>query len=140
VPNHPPVWLLAICAALGPMAVTIALPANTQIMRDFDTEYGIAQLMLTVYLGVMGCALLITGYLSDRFGRRPVMIIGMIVFAVGSLLTAISPSLETLLAGRAVQGLGAATGQSLSRAIIRDLYGRDKAASITLCLDAMFIR
>ena len=112
------------------MAVTIALPANTQIMRDFNTEYGIAQLMLTVYLGVMGCALLVTGYLSDRFGRRPVMITGMFVFALGSLLTAISPSLEALLIGRAVQGLGAATGQSLSRAIIRDLYGRDKAASM----------
>lgn len=126
----PPVWLLVLCCALGPLSMTIAVPANTQIMRDFATEYGIAQLILTVYLCAMALSQLFLGALSDRHGRRPIMIAGLIIFILGSIICAFAPSLEVLLLGRAVQGAGGSVGISMSRAIVRDVFSRAKSASV----------
>lgn len=126
----PPVWLLVMCVALGPFTMTIVLPANTQIMRDFATEYGVAQLVLTAYLASMAVSQLFMGFLSDRFGRRPVMLIGLAVYTVGSLLAWVAPTLETLLFSRMIQGFGTATALSLARATVRDVFPREKSASV----------
>jgi len=126
----PPIWLLVVCVALGPFTMTIVLPANTQIMRDFATEYGVAQLVLTAYLISMAISQLFMGFLSDRFGRRPVMLIGLLVFAIGSLLAMLAPTLETLLTSRMIQGFGTATSLSLSRATVRDVFPREKSAEV----------
>lgn len=126
----PAPWLLVLCVAMGPLAMTAAVPANTQIMRDFSTEYGVAQTMLTFYLIAMSISQLFLGFLSDRFGRRPIMIAGLAIFAFGCLLSAIAPTLELLLFSRVVQGLGGSAGVSISRAIVRDVYSREKSASV----------
>lgn len=126
----PSAWILVLCSAIGPVAMTVAVPANTQIMRDFATEYGVAQLILTVYLFAVAVAQLFLGAYSDRFGRRPVMIHGLIIFGVGSVVCALSHSLEALLIGRAIQGAGGSVGISISRAIVRDVYSRSKSASV----------
>jgi len=67
-PRLPPVWLLIILVAMGPLTLTIAIPANSAIMREFATTYGVAQLMLTVYLAAMAVSQLFMGFLSDRSG------------------------------------------------------------------------
>ncbi len=126
----PPVWLLVMCVALGPFTMTIVLPANTQIMRDFATEYGVAQLVLTAYLASMAVSQLFMGFLSDRFGRRPVMLIGLVVYTLGCLVALLAPTLETLLFCRMIQGFGTATALSLSRATVRDVFPREKSASV----------
>lgn len=131
--NHrllPPIWLLILCSAIGPVAMTTPVPAVTQIMRDFVTDYGSVQLMLTSYLVATGLAQLFLGALSDQFGRRPVMLAGLIVFSAGSLLCAVAETLEVLIIGRFIQGVGGAAGLALSRAIVRDVYDRSKTASV----------
>ncbi len=126
----PPIWLLILCSAIGPVAMTTPVPAVTEMMRDFATDYGSVQLTLTAYLIATGLAQLFLGALSDQFGRRPVMLAGLLVFSVGSLLCAAAETLEVLIIGRFIQGVGGAAGLALSRAIVRDVYDRSKTASI----------
>ena len=99
-------------------------------MLDFDAPYAVAQSTLTLFLFAMGVSQLFMGYLSDRFGRRPVMMAGLFLMGVGSLLAATSENLTILLISRLIQGVGGAAGISLSRAIVRDVYGREKSASV----------
>jgi len=129
-PQLPPVWLLIVLVAMGPLTMTIAIPANSAIMREFATTYGVAQLMLTVYLAAMAISQLCMGFLSDRFGRRPLIIAGLVIFILGSIIAAAAPSLEVLLFARVIQGFGGSTGQALSRATVRDVFPRDKSASV----------
>ncbi len=126
----PPVWLLVMCSAIGPIAMTITQPATSQLMRDFSAGYGVAQLVITVYLVATAVASLVLGPLSDRYGRRHVMMAGLSLFLLGNLLCLFSTSLEVLLLGRLVQGAGGAVGITLSRAIVRDVHSMEKSASI----------
>ena len=122
--------LLIGISALGPIAMNGVLPANSAIMDDLQTRYGVAQLVLTVFLLANFVAQLIFGPAADRYGRRPVMILSLTIFSVGSFLCAIAPSIEALLAARFVQGFGGAACVFLPRTIVRDLYSRDRAASV----------
>jgi len=126
----PPIWLLVLCSAIGPVAMTITQPAAGHIMAEFSSSYGVAQLVITVYLVATACSALVLGPLSDRFGRRPVMIGGLGLFFFGSIVCIISPSLEVLLVGRFIQGCGGAVGMTLSRAIIRDVRSMEESASL----------
>ncbi|MBX2824117.1 MAG: multidrug effflux MFS transporter [Gammaproteobacteria bacterium] len=126
----PPFWLLIVVSALGPIVLNGVLPANTRIAQDFSVPYGSAQMVLTVYLVATMFAQIVLGNLADRYGRRPVMIGGMLVFALGSLLCSLSISLEMLLLGRLVQGAGSSVCMVLPRTVIRDVFTRDRAASM----------
>ena len=84
--------------------------------------------MLSLSLAAMALATLAWGPLSDRFGRRPIMVAGMAIAALGSALAAFAPSLGVALAGRLMQATGAAAGMVLARAVAQDVYGRGGAA------------
>lgn len=126
----PPIWLLILVAGIGPLGMNITLPATTQIMIELDSAYGQAQMVLTVYLLATAVSQLFLGQLSDVYGRRPLMLWGFAIFGVGSFVCAVSTDINMLLLGRAVQGLGGSVGISLSRVIVRDVYDREKSASI----------
>lgn len=126
---QPPLLLLVGISAIGPTALNGVLPANTAVMRDLATSYGMAQLVLTVYLVATMFSQLALGNLADRIGRRPVMIGSLLVFGIGGILCAVSTSIEALLVGRFVQGLGSSVCIFLTRTIMRDVHPRDKAAS-----------
>ncbi len=126
----PPVWLLILVAGVGPLAMNITLPATTDIMRELSASYGLAQLVLTLFLLSTAVSQLFLGSLSDHYGRRPIMMAGFVFFSAGSLICALAPNIESLLLGRVVQGLGGSVGISLSRVIVRDVYERDKSASL----------
>lgn len=128
-PLQPPLLLLVGISALGPITLNGVLPANTAIMKELSVEYSMAQLVLTVYLFATMVSQLALGNLSDKIGRRPVMIGSMIVFSIGSLICAAASTIEMLLVGRFVQGFGAAVCVFLTRTIMRDVHSRDKAAS-----------
>ncbi|MCB1754517.1 MAG: multidrug effflux MFS transporter [Gammaproteobacteria bacterium] len=126
----PPVWLLILVAGVGPLGMNITLPATTELMRDLGSSYGVAQLVLTLYLLSTAVSQLFLGSLSDVYGRRPVMLAGFVIFIVGSMICALASDTGTLLLGRVVQGLGGSVGISLSRVIVRDVFDREKSASV----------
>jgi DHA1 family bicyclomycin/chloramphenicol resistance-like MFS transporter len=122
--------VLALVASLGPITIHIIVPVLPDIARDFGAGSAGTQLALTLGLIAMATATLIHGPASDRFGRKPVLVIGLAMFFGGSLVCIWSPNIETLIAGRVVQSFGGAAGLVVSRAIVRDLFPREEAARI----------
>jgi DHA1 family bicyclomycin/chloramphenicol resistance-like MFS transporter len=120
--------ILAAITALGPMSMQIFLPALPAIQDAFTVTPGRAQLVLSSSLISIAIASLAHGPASDRFGLRPVMVVGLSIFLVGSVICALAPSIWILILGRVVQAVGGAAGMVISRAIIRDLYDRETAA------------
>ena len=125
----PSFWLLVFVSALGPISMNGVLPANVAVMEDLSVSYGQAQLVLTVFLASMLIFQLVSGALSDRIGRRAVVIGGLAFFCVGGLICASAQSIEWLLFGRFVQGSGSAVCISMPRTMVRDSLPRDQAAS-----------
>ncbi|MDP2286744.1 MAG: multidrug effflux MFS transporter, partial [Pseudohongiella sp.] len=128
------ILLLAAASALGPVAMQIMLPAIPIVRESFDISTGTAQLTLSLSMFSIALATLIYGPLSDRFGRRPVMLAGISITVLGSCLCMLAGSIEWLIAGRIVQAAGGAVGLVLARAIVRDVYDASDAAGIIATL------
>ncbi|MFK7854516.1 MAG: multidrug effflux MFS transporter [Granulosicoccus sp.] len=126
----PLLLLLIVVSAIGPMTLNGVLPATTAIMLELNTPYEMAQLVLTIFLLASLISQLVLGPAADRFGRRPIMLLGLCVFVVGSLVCAAAMSIEWLLFGRFIQGVGGAVCVFLPRTIVRDVFSRDRAASV----------
>ena len=122
--------LIVALTSLGPLSTDFYLPALPAIARALGTDTAGAQLTLSVYLLGFGFGQLLIGPLSDRFGRRPVMLWGMVVFVLSSAACAVAPTIETLVAARLVQAFGACVGPVLGRAVVRDVYGPHEAARV----------
>ena len=114
--------LIAACSAIGPIANNMLLPALPQIQRDFSATLPAAQTTISFYLISFAIGILFVGPLSDRFGRRPVIAGGLVIFIAGSLAAALAPTLNWLVFGRVVQALGASAGLTVARAVASDRY------------------
>jgi DHA1 family bicyclomycin/chloramphenicol resistance-like MFS transporter len=114
--------LLAGLAALGALATNIMLPAFPAMATDLGVAPKALSWALSVFFIVFALGQLVVGPLSDAIGRAPLVLGGLAVFIVGSLICAMAPSLPVLIAGRAVQALGACAASVLARAIARDLF------------------
>jgi len=126
----PPLWLLIVISATGPLVMNGVLPANTAIMADFESSYGTAQLVLSIFLLALLFGQILLGNAADRFGRRPIMLLSLVGFSVGGALCACAPNIESLLAARFVQGFFASACTFLPRAMVRDVFGQEKSASM----------
>lgn len=124
------VAILVSVSAINPLAINIFVPAMPSIMRGLDTDFASVQLALSSYLFATAVAQLVLGPLSDRLGRRPVLLGGLAVFVVASAICTLAPNAAVLIAARVLQGIGGCVGIVLGRAIIRDRYDRDRAASM----------
>ncbi len=122
--------MLVAAAATGPLALNIFMPSMPGLQREFATDYATVQLALTLYLVGVAVAQLFYGPLSDRYGRRPLMLAGLVLYIAGSGVSLVAPTIEVLIAGRVIQAVGGSAGIVLGRAIIRDLYERERAASM----------
>lgn len=122
--------LLAFLTALTSLAIDMSLPAMPQFERSFNA--GVAPVQLTLSLFLLGYALgqLVSGSLSDRVGRRPVLLVGISIYTVMGLLCAASTSLTMLIICRFVQGLAAAVGPIMARAIVRDRFTAREASAV----------
>lgn len=117
-------------SALGPMALNIFLPSMPGLARELGVDNAQVQLTLTLFLVTLGVAQLTYGPLSDRYGRRPMLLVGLWLYLAGSLVCTFAPGLDLLLVGRVLQAAGGCAGLVLGRAIIRDLYDRDRSAAM----------
>ncbi|HEX3862506.1 MAG TPA: multidrug effflux MFS transporter [Stellaceae bacterium] len=134
----PSLALLAAVTATGFCALHIVVPALPLLTKVFGDSPARVQLVLTLYLGGIAVGQLFYGPISDRFGRRPVLIAGLTLFLAGTLLCGFAWSLTILIVGRVLEALGACAGIVLGRAIIRDVYEREAAArGIALVMMAM---
>ncbi|WP_323750447.1 Bcr/CflA family multidrug efflux MFS transporter [Marinobacter sp.] len=129
--------LLAAAVALAPMAIDMYLPAFPQIGSDFGADTAQVQLTLSIYIAGFAFAQLICGPLADRFGRKPIMIGGMLIFALASISCALATNIEMLQLFRFLQALGGSAGPVLARAIVRDVYTPRDAAKILAMLAGM---
>jgi DHA1 family bicyclomycin/chloramphenicol resistance-like MFS transporter len=130
--------LLASLAALGILATNIMLPAFPPIAHDLGVDPRELALTLSVFFIVFASGQLLVGPLADAFGRRPLVIGGLAVFLAGSIVCALAPSLPVLIAGRAIQAVGACAASVLARAIARDLYsGAELTRALSLVMIAM---
>ncbi|MGJ8688060.1 MAG: multidrug effflux MFS transporter [Gammaproteobacteria bacterium] len=128
------ILLLAAVSALGPIAMQILLPGIPIIKESFAVSTSVAQLTLSLSMAAIAVATLAYGPLSDRYGRRPVLIAGISITIVGSLLCIMAPTIELLIAGRIVQAAGGAVGLVVARAIVRDVYDARESASVIATL------
>ena len=119
--------MLIAAAAIGPLALNIFIPSMPGIQHVFGVSYGIVQLALTLYLFAVAVAQLFIGSLSDRFGRRPVLVLGIALFLVGSVVCALAGNIVTLIVGRVIQAVGGCAGLVLGRAIARDIHDQEGA-------------
>lgn len=114
--------LLTALSAFGMLATNLYLPSLPSLARALETDARGAQATLSVFLAGFAVAQLIAGPLSDRYGRRPVLLAGAALYAAASALCAMAQSLDAMLAFRVMQAVGACAGTVLVRAILRDLY------------------
>ncbi|MGO4678013.1 multidrug effflux MFS transporter [Bosea sp. 2YAB26] len=119
--------VLAMLTALGPLSTDFYLPSLPDIVRVMQTDIAGAQATLSVFLFGFAGGQIFWGPLSDRVGRRPVLLVGLGIFMVSTLACAFAPSIEALTIARAVQALGASGPIVLSRAMVRDLYEGPRA-------------
>lgn len=120
--------LLTALVAFGAISTDLYLPSLPSIVIAFDSSSADVQLTLSVFLCGFAVSQIIYGPLSDRFGRRPVLLGGLAVYLVGSLACAVAPGVWWLVGARFVQAVGACAGVVLGRTIVRDIYGRERAA------------
>lgn len=123
------VTILIIAIGLPSFASTIMIPSMTAIADDFGTSFAAVAIIQSLYLAGLAVPQLVYGGVSDRLGRRPTMLAGQALFVVGSVTCAVAPSLEILTIGRLAEAIGGCAGIALGRAILRDLFPREKAAS-----------
>ena len=114
--------MLILLVAVGQMAQTIYVPVIADIAKDLSVRSGAVQRVMAAYLMTYGFSQLIYGPLSDRIGRRPVILAGMMIFLMGALGALLSNSLTMLVAASAIQGMGTGVAGVMARTMPRDLY------------------
>jgi MFS transporter, DHA1 family, multidrug resistance protein len=119
--------LLVAMSGISSLSLNILVPAIPSLVAKFATEPANVQLTVSLYLMGLAFAQLVFGPLSDRFGRRPVVLAGLALASTAAIFAA---NIASLITARVAQSLGASTGQTIGRAIIRDLYDREHAASM----------
>jgi MFS transporter, DHA1 family, multidrug resistance protein len=130
--------MLGGLSLLGPLSIDAYLPAFADIQRDFHASTADLQLTLTGYLLAFACMSLMHGPLSDAFGRRRVILLALLAFALAALGCALSPSVGWLTAFRVVQGMSAGVGTVVGRAIIRDCFDGAAATRLLALVSMIF--
>ncbi len=124
------VLLLALLLGLQPVTTDLYLPALPAITQVFGVGMGQAQLTLTALLLAFGLSQLVWGPLSDRFGRRPILLWGMAAYTLASVACAFAADMAWLIAGRTLQGIAMGAGVMAARAVVRDLYPPAQGATV----------
>ncbi|RZL89988.1 MAG: Bcr/CflA family efflux MFS transporter [Variovorax sp.] len=130
--------VLGLLSAIGPFAIDMYLPALPEIGSSLGAAIGPVQMSLTVFFIALGFGQLLYGPVSDMVGRKPPLYFGLGLFALASVGCALATDIQTLIALRFVQGLGAAAGMAIPRAVVRDLHTGNDAARLMSLLMLVF--
>ena len=130
--------VLGLLSAIGPFAIDMYLPALPTIGADLQASTVAVQMSLLVFFVSMGLGQIVVGPLSDMVGRRAPLLASLGLFTVGSIGSALAPTIEWLVAFRFLQGLGACAGMVVPRAIVRDLHTGNDAARLMSLLMLVF--
>ncbi|MEM9475007.1 MAG: multidrug effflux MFS transporter [Pseudomonadota bacterium] len=125
----PHIATLILMAGLGALSLNVFLPSLPGMTAYFETDYRLMQLSVALYLGMNAVLQLIIGPVSDRYGRRPVLLWACVLFTIASLGCVLAPTIEVFLVFRMSQAV-IVSGLVLSRAIVRDMVPQDQAASM----------
>jgi DHA1 family bicyclomycin/chloramphenicol resistance-like MFS transporter len=119
--------LLAALTAVGPLSTDMYLPSLPDIARDLGASTPLVQFTLSAYLIGFACGQIVYGPISDRHGRKPVLLAAVALFTFGTLVCMVSTSIEMLIVARTLQALGGSGAVVVTRAIVRDLYSGARA-------------
>ena len=125
---HVPLWLLALFTFSGTLAMHIFVPALAMAGQDLHAGNGAMQMTVSLYIIGLAVGQLIYGPLSDRYGRRRVLMVGLVIYTIAGLAAALAPGVYALIAARLFQALGGCAGLVLGRAIVRDTAMPSEAA------------
>lgn len=120
----------AMLVAVGPVSMALYTPAMPEIVAAFGSTEAMVKMTLTAYFAGFAFSQLFCGPLSDGLGRKPVTFLFMGIYVLASLLALLAPGVEVLMAARFLQGVGAAVGVAVSRAVVRDLFTHEQSARI----------
>lgn len=126
----PNMWVLFAVASIGTLALNIFIPSMPNLVKSLNTTQSMAQLTLTFYLLSLAFAQLVVGPLSDKYGRRPILLLGILVYIIASFSSAFATNVETLIIARIFQAIGGCSGVVITRAIIRDVYSKTQGVVI----------
>jgi MFS transporter, DHA1 family, multidrug resistance protein len=138
-PAKPRLALLVAVTASGTLAMHMFVPALPLAARDLAVSQGAIQLTITLYLVGLAAGQLLYGPISDRFGRRPVLMAALTLFALASIAAWMAPDLKTLIVARVLQALGGCGGLVLGRAIVRDVSEAHEAAAQLALLNLVMV-
>ena len=133
------ILVLALANASVVVGMGLITPSITIIKADFNLTSDMVQLTLTVFIIAAGIGQLVFGFLSDRYGRRPILLTGSFLFFASSITSVFSPNILFLLTMRVVQGLGAAACMSMARVIINDSFNKTEAAEKLSLITAIMV-
>jgi len=133
------IGLLAAITLINPLSIHFYLPALSAIKSAFQITAATAQFTFSITMFTLAAATLAIGSLSDGFGRKPVLLGGIVLFVAGSLACAAAEAIEVLILGRLLQAAGAASGLVLARAIARDVYGLERLTQIIALLTMAYV-
>ena len=128
--RQPGLFVLIAITMIGQLAMNITLPSLNGIVADFGTTKPIAQLTLSLYLVGTAVAQLVYGPMSDHYGRRRIVLFGLVVFILGSIFCLFAQTIEMLIVGRVIQSVGACAGIVMGRAMVRDIYSTDRSTTM----------
>ncbi len=139
-PSRIMLLMLVVMTGVAPISLYMLVPALPVLATTFGRDISIVQMTVSLYMVGIACSQIVMGPLSDKFGRRPVLLTGLGLMVAASVGCSFAETLPQLIAARFLQALGGASGMVVSRAIIRDLYSRDRiGAMISLVIAVMMI-
>ncbi len=124
----PPISLLGIASGISPFAMAIVVPALEVFAQKYQAPYSTVQFIISAYLFGLAVSQPIVGFVSDKIGRRPVLIAGFLLYVVASIICVTTESINALIISRFLQGTGGSVGSVISRAIIRDTSSPEQSA------------
>ena len=120
--------LLGVASGISPFGMAIAIPTIESFAQLYQAPYSTVQFIISAYLLGLASSMPLVGFLSDKIGRRPVLISGLILFVIASIFCSTTDSLNSLIFWRVIQGIGASVGSVMARAMIRDVSNASETA------------